>query len=207
MKAFFLRLLVVCLFGFAFWGCVNLGEGTKSKSRFYVLRPLGGEQVSAVGQESGVKIGIGPVRFPEYLGRPQIVTRTGTNQMRVSEFHRWAEPLDESFLRALGENLSILLSTNEIFQHPWLGSTPLDYQVAVDVTRFDGNFGEDVTLSTVWTNYTEDRKEVLLRKRQEYRQPVKGDSYDALVLAHGKSLDALSRDIAEDVKAITGGKS
>ena len=145
MKEFFLRLLVVCLLGAAFWGCVNLGEGTKSKSRFYVLRPLTGDQALAVGHGDGARIGVGPVRFPEYLGRPQIVIRTGQNKLQVSEFHRWAEPLDESFLRTLGENLSVLLSTNQVFSHPWLGSTQLDYQVAVDVMRFDGNLGEDVT--------------------------------------------------------------
>ena len=207
MKRFLFRLLAVCLLGAAFWGCVNLGEGTQSKSRFYVLRPLTGEQALAVGHGDGARIGVGPVRFPEYLGRPQIVIRTGQNKLQVSEFHRWAEPLDENFRRTLGENLSVLLSTNQIFPHPWLGSTQLDYQVAVDVMRFDGNLGEDVTLTAVWTIYTEDRKEVLLRERNDYSQPVKGDSYDALVLAHGQTLEALSRDIAAAVKEIAGKKS
>jgi uncharacterized lipoprotein YmbA len=59
-----------------------------------------------------------------------------------------------------------------------------------------------VTLTAVWTIYTEDRKEMLLRERSDYSQPVKGDSYDALVLAHGKTLEALSRDIAAAVKEI-----
>ena len=200
-------MLAVCLLGIGFWGCVNLGEGTQNKSRFYVLRPLTAEQVSAEGQVDGVKIGIGPVRIPEYLGQPQIVTRTGSSRLQVNEFHRWAEPLDENFLRALRGNLSILLSTNQIYQHPWVGSTHLDYQVAVDVLRFDGNLGGNVTLNAVWTVYTEDRKEVLLRKRQEYQQPVDGDSYEALVAAHRESLSALSRDIAAALKEIIGKRS
>jgi uncharacterized lipoprotein YmbA len=101
----------------------------------------------------------------------------------------------------------MLLSSNQVFLHPWPRSAPLEYQVAVEVMRFDGNLGGDVVLSAIWTVFSKDRKEVLLRKRQAYTQPVKGDRYDALVIAHGQSLEALSRDIAAAVKEIAGGKS
>ena len=53
-------------------GCSNSGP-----SRFYLLSAL-----SAAGgarEDPGVSVGIGPIAFPQYLDRPQIVTRGNGN--------------------------------------------------------------------------------------------------------------------------------
>jgi uncharacterized lipoprotein YmbA len=103
--------------------------------------------------------------------------------------------LDESFLRVLGENLSIILSTNHVFVHPWKASTAMDYNVTVEVTRFDGNLDRKVLLSAVRAVYDDDGKKLILRKKRDYIQVVDGDGYEALVTAHRQSLETLSHDI------------
>ena len=42
----------------------------------------------------GVIIGVGPVKFPEYLDRPQMVTKNKEGILKFDEFNRWGESLD-----------------------------------------------------------------------------------------------------------------
>ena len=46
--------------------------------------------------KQGPLIGLGPIRIPEYLSRPQMVVATSDNQYQLSEDHRWAERLDQN---------------------------------------------------------------------------------------------------------------
>jgi hypothetical protein len=52
-------------------------------SRYYALSPLPESSGPAAAPipDGGVAIGVAPVRLPEYLNRPQIVMRTGPNQL------------------------------------------------------------------------------------------------------------------------------
>ena len=202
MKGVISRLWVMAFFLAVVWGCVNLGEGTKEKTRFFVLQSLAESKGTAPKATSHMAVGVGPVQLPEYLARPQIITRIGPNRLQINEFYRWAEPLTDSFARVLGENLAILLSSNQVFVHPWKVSTALGYQVTVDVTRFDGDLDEDVTLDTVWTIYDGRGKTLLLRKNEQYKEAVHGGDFEDLALALSRSLEALSRDIAEGIQAV-----
>lgn len=90
--------------------------------------------------------GVGPVSFPEYLDRSQIVSRTSANRLELAEIDIWAEPLGESFARTLTENLSGLLATERCVLHPWKGGAPADYRITVEVIRFEGPPGGEVTV-------------------------------------------------------------
>ena len=63
----------------------------------------------------GLTIGVGPIRFPDYLDRPGIVTRSSGNTIEIAEFDLWAGSLKDDFMRILAENLSILLGTEKMF--------------------------------------------------------------------------------------------
>ncbi len=181
-------------------GCVGTAP-----SRFYVLSSLTGPKIEtqAGADERRLAIGIGPIEFPEYLDRPQIVTRVSANELKLSEFHQWAEPLKDNFSRALAENLSILLSTDRIAVFPWRGSTPIDYQVAVEVTRFDGEPARDVSLIARWTVYEAKGKRVLLTRKSNLSVPTGASGYEALVFSQSRVLANLSREIADALKDIS----
>jgi uncharacterized lipoprotein YmbA len=97
---------------------ITVGCGTTDPARFYTLSPLAipGTEAEAAGQ--GVAIGVGPIKLPEHLDRPQIVTRTSRNELKLAEFDRWAGSLADDFSRVLAENLSILLSTDRVSVYP-----------------------------------------------------------------------------------------
>jgi uncharacterized lipoprotein YmbA len=153
--------------------------------------------------QEGRRIGIGPINLPEYLDRPQIVTRIGENEHQLDEFNQWAESLTFSIARVLGENLSILLATDNIFLFPWRGSTQIDYQVKVGVIRFTGTPGGNAVLDVLWTIYKgNDAKELIDMKKSSFSQSTGGEGYEALVSAQNKMLEDFSREIAETIKAL-----
>ena len=117
----------------------QMGCADTRPSRFYLLSALSPTQSAR--EEQGVSIGIGPIAFPTYLDRPQIVTRGGQNRIYFGEFDRWAEPLEENFARVLAKNLGELMATDNVFQHPWKRSAGIDFLVLVTVNRFDATVG------------------------------------------------------------------
>jgi len=43
--------------------------------------------ISQTVSDTTLAIGVGPVEFPKFLDRPQIVTRKSQHRVEVSEFH------------------------------------------------------------------------------------------------------------------------
>ena len=181
------------------------GCARTAPSRFYLLNalPAAASEQQNREAEQGIAIGIGPVEIPEYLDRPQIVTRSSLNKLELAEFDRWAEPLNQNFSRVLTENLSILLSTDRIAVYPWRSSAQVDYKVAIYVTRFDGTLGANALLIARWTVFGKNGKKVLLRRTSSYSEPVEKQNYEALVVTKSRMLVALSRDIASAIKTIS----
>jgi len=117
-----------------------------------MLSPISPESVSRTGTslDQQIAIGVGPIDFPDYVKRPEVVTRTAPNRIDVSEENRWAGPLDKNFSRVLRENLSTLLNTQRVQNYPWNRITTVDYQVLVNVEQFDTN-SKQATLIAQWS--------------------------------------------------------
>ena len=77
-----------------------------------------------------------PVRVPESLARPQLVTAVAPGELRVDPLQRWAEPLDEGATRTLAENLAALLPRFRVVRAPWPASTPLRARLSVELSAF-----------------------------------------------------------------------
>jgi hypothetical protein len=185
-------------------GCLGRSQPT----RFYLLQSISGipAEKTAVLKREGMHIGVGPITLPEYVDRPQIVTLVGPHELALADFDQWAEPLKESVPRILGENVSALLATQHVYVYPWTGSTPLDYQIEVDVTRFDAARSGEAMLNARWTILSGNSKEILMRKNSVITEESGGPGYDALAAAESRLLEKLSREIAVAVKSIAKGK-
>ena len=132
-------------------GCSPLGP-LPNHNKFFMLSPISPEGVSSASTslDQQIAIGIGPIDFPDYVKRPEVVTRTAPNRIDVSEDNRWAGSLDKNFTRVLSENLSTLLNTQRVQLYPWNRITPVDYQVVVNVEQFDSD-GKQATLIARWS--------------------------------------------------------
>jgi uncharacterized protein len=150
-----------------------------------------------------VGIGIGPVIMPGYLDRIQIVTRTGTDQVEISVFHRWAEPLEDGIARILAEEIGARVPTDRIVMFPWRGvvAQALQYQVVVAVTRFDGPPGGNITLDTRWRILGRDGNELAFR-RSTMIEPAGGTGYEPMIAAMHRALVLLGQEIAAEIQAM-----
>jgi uncharacterized lipoprotein YmbA len=146
-------------------------------------------------------IGVGPVTLPPYLDRPQIVTRASRVKLDLGEFDQWAASLQDGVVRVLAENLSLLIPTDRVVRHPWSRLTVPDYQVTVEVMQFDAGPGGEVVLAAHWQILTANEKELVMRK-SHLTAAAGGYEYEAMVTAMGRTLDALSREIAAMLLAL-----
>ncbi len=178
--------------------CFSACAGKSASSQFYVLSSLPQPSLSAA---EGAVIGVFPVSMPDYLDRPQIVTRVSENELKLDEFSRWAEPLKDSFTRALIQNLSTLLNTAKVIRTTQSTGSLMSLQVAVEVVQFDGTLGGDVVLIAKWGLFEQEGKKLLVGKRSSFKEPTGAATYEALVAAESRAVAALSREIAEAVKA------
>jgi uncharacterized lipoprotein YmbA len=190
-------MLTTCLCLVTLAGC-----GVTPPARYYILTPVGDDAVKPV---HGPALGIGPITLPAYLDRPEIAHRSGQNQLHFSDMDRWAEPLKATFNRTLAENLSILLPTERVNTYPWARSTRIDYQVIVDVTRFDADASGTVVLVAGWEVIRPDDGSVVSRNRQTYTEAAGSMAYPAIVSAQSRTLAQLSQDIVASISLLPAG--
>ncbi len=178
--------------------------GISKPSNFYVLSALPESEtaVKGVGNENALAIGIGPITLPIYLDRSQIVTRISRNELKMDEFNRWAEPLKENFFRVLAENLSFLLNTVDVRLYSRRISTPVSFQVTIDVSRFDVTSDGKALLIAYWAVLGENGRKILLKKKSILRADAASMDYRDIVAAQNQALSGLSRAIAAEIKKL-----
>lgn len=167
--------------------------------KYYTLSSLP-KPLNAPAPDRSLAIGVGPITFPRLLERPQIITRLGPHRVEINEFHRWAGSLPADFSARLADNLGSLLGTAQVAVHPWEDSFKPSFQVRLDVTRFDGAPGEEVTLEGTWTLSGLDPHPTTLTRKTSIKKPVPGTDFEALVAAHSQAISALAQEIAEAVR-------
>ncbi len=192
---------VVGVLVLVFSGCAST-----TPTRFFVLSSVSGsERARNLEGERCFAIGIGPVKIPEYLNQPEIVTQITQNELRLDEFAKWAEPLEDNISRALAEDLRALLCTRSIAIFPWKGGTPIDYRIDVNVGQMDGTLGESALLEVSWSiaDGADRKKPPLLTKRSTYKEFIRGGDYGSFVSAQSRNLASFSREIAETILVLS----
>lgn len=185
-------------------GCSAL-EPKADPSRYFTLAPLAQVDPSrpqAASNPGGVFIGVGPIQLPGYLDRQQLVTRVSQNRFQVAENDRWAEPLAENFTRVLMQNLSALLPTARLVTHPWRQGERPDYQLEIDVLRFEPNAGTNVELLARWHVRDSATKQSFAAKETRLTLAATGGSTEAAVSAMSEALAGLSEEIARAAQAL-----
>ena len=194
-------ILLVCVLAFS--GCLG-GPAKTPAATYYVLNSTYSAENRAqpVTVLNDATVGVGPIKLSRVLDRPQIVTRTGENEIRVADLERWAAPLQEIVTNVLVDNLSALLPGADILKLPWPVTISITYQVTMDITRLDGMPGGEVILRTRWGILGEGGKKVLANKLTMLNEPVRGNTTADMVSAQSRLLEKLSREIALEIKGL-----
>jgi uncharacterized protein len=180
-------------------GCASVLPRS-AKSDFFVLTAL-----EPTGERAAPSILLAAVMLPEYLDRPELVTRLASNQLRVNDLELWAEPLRDSLPHAVEQNLSALLGSR-VRRRIWTVPSPPDLLVAVEVRRFEKTSAGKVELAARWT-ISDGKGESEQLRRETSLSYAAGPSTQAAVASMSAALAALSREIAADVRRLAGAQA
>jgi uncharacterized lipoprotein YmbA len=177
-----------------FSGCSVLSP-KQDRTRFILLAtgtpsPAKSGQPTANPNSAPVAIGLGPVQFPEFLDRPELVIRTSPNGFELSETDRWAEPLSDNFRHVLANHLVNLLGISNVVQFPWDPGTRLDYIVRVQVQGFESDTARNAQLVAHWELRTPQGDQILASREARISHPAASLSGDDVAAA-------LSDDVAD----------
>jgi uncharacterized protein len=200
-------LMIFCgLACFDLQGCASLAP-KPDPSRFFTLTALPqteqtpAKSASRAGQ---ISLGLGPIKFPGYLDREELVSRVSQNRFAIAENDRWAESLADNFSRVLAQNLAALLGTDRIILYPWPSNRRPAYQVEIEVLRFEPDASHNAQLFARWTVRDTGGKKPPTLRESRVNRPLTGTSMEASVAALSEALGELSQEIAAAVRAIEG---
>ncbi|MEB0133995.1 PqiC family protein [Actimicrobium sp. CCC2.4] len=156
---------------------------TSPTTYFYTLEPLAAAGLTT----GGGTVRVGQVTVPELVDRPQMVLRSGANQVSLAEQRRWAESLRSAIARVVAANLATADSATS-------AST-----VDIDVVRFDSQLGVAVDLAASWR--LRSATGIVRSGSMSTHEPAPGKDYADLAAAHSRALAELSRNIATAIVA------
>jgi uncharacterized lipoprotein YmbA len=195
-----LRVIAIAAACAGLYGCSPLAP-RPDLSKFFLLTPIA-SGAEASPPRGTLVIGVGPIDFPDYLRRPDVVTRTSPTEIDVSSTDIWGEPLDKNFSRVLRENLAQLLNTQKVEEYPWSRNTKIDYQIEVDVQRFEKAADGQSQLVARWIIKDGRSGTDLYAYETRATTPVAASDTVASV-ALSNNLATLSQDIASQISNLS----
>lgn len=188
----------------AFLGFVTLqltACGTSSPTSFYTLDDAGFDFTPD--RETAYVLGIGPVRVPEYLERPHMVTRGKGAELRVDDFDRWAEPISQAHHRIIALNVDSLLDGIIVVGFPYGPVIDYDAKLVGRIGRFDMDTTGTTRLAVFWTIASIDGDVLVEPTRHEYVETGGDpDDPDSIATAMSACLTQFSQDVAAAMRAL-----
>lgn len=163
----------------------------------HTLRPLAEKTDRPQPFTTGVEVL--RVRVPNLLQRSQLVYPREAGGFVVSETHRWGNGLEADLQRVLVSNLSILLGSDAIVAAPASEAFKINYRLGVEVLACEGS-ASVLRIEARWTLLRPLKQEILLQRKTELQEPIKGDTAEALVSAYERLMTSLGREIAAGIE-------
>lgn len=182
---------------FVLSGCLT---GKQPQTRFYVLDPMPASEPALAGatRSPPLAVDIAALRLPQYLERPQIVTRAANNELKLAEYHQWGGNLAKNIMRISARNLARLLDTAQITIFSRRPPTAPDVRIEINVLQFERGPDARVVLSAQWRILAGREGSLKIARISElYSEPLPAKApVDATVRAMSKLIAALDREIA-----------
>ena len=178
------------------------GCGSSPSAKFYILNTVDRHvSVSAAPmQDHSIAVKVGPVSIPDTLDHSQIVSRSGENMLILDEFNRWGGDFQSNIQQIIGENISILLPTDQVVLSSEVSLVPTDFQVVINVRELDGQLGGIVTLNADWTVTHKGKEKTVMAKKSVFQESADGSDYQAYVAAQSRLLAKLSQEITDEIR-------
>jgi len=188
-------------------GCSSVLAPRPDPTRFYIVS-ANDTPVVAKPKAGAIEVGLGPISFPDYLARTDIVTRTADNKVDIAPEARWSEPLDQNFKRVLELDLSSSLGGAHVATFPWFGSKPdVAYRVEVTVDRFEGDAQGIAHLVAQWSVIKDADGATLYSSSSTISTPGIAGDYAAMAAALSKAEAQFAQELAAGIDRLVRNKS
>lgn len=173
---------------------------------FYTLTALVPEPIDAValGAAKRATVAVGPVEIVDYLARPEIVTRSSANTLKIAAVERWGGTLRNNVVRTFTDNLGLLLGPSGYRIVSWESPVPADYRIALSIGRFERDESGRVVLEADWLIFADGGSRVAATGSSRVVEAVAGEGYGATVATMGRALAVLSRELAVRMQELKG---
>lgn len=184
-------------------GCL----GSSPNVSLYTMNAV--SDTRTTGAPDALAIGVGPIRVPRYLDRPEWVTRSGgsSSRLEIDDVRRWAGGFSSNVLSALAENLGAKLDTQQVVVYPAQTAFALDYRVGVDFHAFEGIGGDAVVLRASWVIRSGSTGGGPWSGYFATRRDIAGGGPEGLVAAHNEALALLADAIASRIEDLAKAKA
>jgi hypothetical protein len=171
-------------------------------TRFYVLAaPAAPAPAPAIASPAGkLHVGLRNVELAGYLRTRSMITRRGSNELAVDDYHRWAEPLVDGIGRTLRAVLLASPAVGSAAAEPFPLDSDRDYDISVDVTHCEGVTADGRTFAAFAANIevSTGGASPHLVFRKAFTAPEDawdGQDYGRLAALLGADADRLGREI------------
>ena len=175
-------------------GCLHGCGGASLPEKFYTLSAV--DSIPAMSLSAPRRIFIGPVSIPDIVNRPQMVLRVSPHRVVIAEQSRWAEPLQSAIGRVVATHLARQLERATVVSE----RAAADLQVELDVHAIESIPGEGAAVELTWRLKDVTQRKILREGRIDRREPASGKDNEAIVAAHERALNHISRTIAQAVQ-------
>lgn len=196
MTAKTLGMTLLALTAWVLVGCST----TSAPTRYFQLEPM--TEPSETKSPKTQLLVVGPLHLPDYLDRPQLLTRTASVEMSIDDFQRWAEPLELALPRVIAANLSGIIDGLAALDHRHDSFLEADYRLLGNIQRFDVDEGGRVVLLVRWWLQDDQGKTLQPGVAGSYQvQAQKAGDPVSSVEAMNRALELFSKDIGRALDA------
>jgi uncharacterized lipoprotein YmbA len=175
--------------------------GTSPPVKYFGLQAIDDEY--SIDPNGAPIFAVGPLRVPEHLKRPQMVSRGQGAERIVDDFNRWVEPLDNAIHATIAKNLDSLLDTVVVVAFPFSPAIESDYRIVGRIGRFDTDANGLAVLDIQWGIGDADGSISGEARRSHYTfQAVDKNDPASRADAMSETLEMFSRDVAATVREI-----
>jgi uncharacterized protein len=187
------RLAIVLVASLSLAACA-----ASTPSRYYQMVPVVDPDV--VAKSPTRLLAVDQVKFPEYLDRPEIVTRATDTRIAVADFDQWSEPLPGMFSDVLVENLRRTLGGEHVIVIPNDRGFAPSMELDVNVLRFDVDAAGRIVLDARWRLFDGDGRLLATERSELVEQATPGD-YPSVVDGMSRAVGALAARVVTTLPA------
>lgn len=182
--------------------CALAGCASTPVPHFYTLGSQATGPAQTVPASTGVTIT--SLTIPELVDRPQLVLRTGSNQVAVLDNQRWAESLKTGIARVLATDLAAQLGTSVVGLPTDRSTRKGDILVSIDIARFDSTLNGMVQIDARWS--VRGAADAAASSASASAQEPSGATVDDVVTAHDRALARIAAAVAQTVRQVVAGR-